>query len=257
MTNPRLNAPEKASHVKVDKIVRGAIADQGYTTLHNYVPFLHFLFDGLRRWYSDGRFVDVKQKRLKMSSRKSVPFPDDMIGWNKIGIRIGNQILVINRDDTLSKIKEDHEGSEAFNQQSTLVVPSDYFYYSNIYTSEGSGKVEVLRASNPHYTVNYDAREFQFSSKTSDDYIYIEYISSNFSPSTETIVPEAIEYMMKQWIYYRYVKFKAGAAARETREARLDYEDAKDDVRAEMSNLSGAGIMEAVNVHMTRNSINQ
>jgi hypothetical protein len=257
MTNPRLNAPEKATHVKVDRIVRGAIADQGYHTLHKYVLFLHFLFDGLRRWYSDGRFVDVKQKRLKMSSRKSLPFPDDMIGLSKLGIRVGNQIVRINADPTLSKIKDDHSGNTAFNQQSTLVVPSDYFYFSNIYTSEGSGKVEVLRASNPHFTINWDAREFQFSSKTSDNYVYIEYVSNNFDPSTETIVPESIEYMMKQWIYYRYVKFKHGAAARETRAALLDFEDAKDDVRAEMSNLSGASIMEAANIHMTRNSINQ
>lgn len=248
-------------YVKLDQIVREAIADKGYNTLHKYVPYLHFAIRGLEEWHRDGVFTDLRTTKLKVSVRRSIPFPKDMVMWNRLGVVRGNRIQTFVRDHSLSLSSDDHKKSPESDQRGLVEWDDqyDFTFYTNIYVAN-EGAISILNDSATRYfTVNYEAREFNIASgqAVSGNEVYLEYISNGFSPSTETMVNYAAKNLIREWINYSEAKFKFGSNNGETRARLMDYLDEKDEVRAALSDLTMNGILSAMDISMTRTTINQ
>ena len=246
-------------YTKLDNIIRSAIADKGYRTLHKYVPYLHWGIEGFNKWREDGSCIDLKVTKVPMTTRRTVDFPADMIGWNKIGVVSGSRILVFTADNSLSLNEADHGPSDSETAQGLIEWDDlyDFTFYTNIYTAN-EGSVSIVGHGDTHYfKPNYINKEFQFSSSLSKQEVYIEYVSSGFDPSTETLVPVQVKKLIKEYIFYRQSRFKHGANAGETRAALQDWLEELDDVRGAFSDLSYAGIIDAIDKKQTRITIDQ
>ena len=71
-------------YISLDSIIRSAIANKGASTLHMYVPYLHWAFKGLEKFQREGVYTDIKSTKDVLDDNNCLPFPEDMKMWSKI-----------------------------------------------------------------------------------------------------------------------------------------------------------------------------
>jgi len=241
-------------YTTVDQTIRAALAEKGYGTLHKYVLYLHFALDGLFRVKRDNAYQSLTYIKLKVNERHAVKWPDDMIGYTRIGLPLGNRILDFIPDNSIT-----------FNQQDNLKPPYnpnngyplvaydsdyDFFAFTNRYYSNGD---QFLRGGGQgsyitkRFRANPDAREFQLDGGTYGiTQIYLEYVSNGVKPGSETIVSMDASLALKEWIHYREARFKYGAAAGETKASEQDYLHELSQAIRSQSDLTYNGILDAI-----------
>jgi hypothetical protein len=228
----------------IDSIIRSYLADRGYNTLHRYIQFLKWGLDALKKWQVEGA-QEVKTIPLQMDSKKAVRFPDDYMGYVKLGIRLNGRIVAFVRDDSIeANCNRDPHGDE-------VNTPEYEYKFMNCYGSDGR-RSEIKGYGRNHngigyFTVNETQREFQFSSDVKTGTVYLEYISNGFNPNTETLVNTIAAESIRDYIHYCEARFnpRLGDAAAETRERKNTYLESVDGAKAALSNLSLEGILEA------------
>ncbi len=246
-------------YVPLDNIVRGAIANKGHDTLHLYVPYLHWAFQAIVKYQKEPVYTDLRYKKDFLDENNALPFPDDMIMWNKVGVIDNRRITWFVADDDLSLDTGDANTTSDVNALGLFSYDSsslDVLYLTNIYVSTAQGIVQVNFSRGNTFRVNWAARKFQFGRSMPSKQAYIEYVARAHNPSTQTLVNEIAAEYLEHFIYYREARFKFGAAHRETRAAEQDWLDEQDELRGSLSDLTAGGILSALN-QGTRKSIDQ
>lgn len=246
-------------YVTLETIVRGAIANKGHSTLHLFVPYLHWAFGAIKQYQREGVYTDIRWKKDYMDSDNRFPFPDDMLMWNKIGVINNGRMTVFVNDDGMSLDPADSNNRQDVGVRGLFSYDSDslgVLYNQNIYVSTGNGVVQVNFARSNTFRVNWVDRKFQFKLPIGDNKIYIEYIATAHNPSTQTLVNELALEFIEYFIYYREARFKFGASHRETIASEKEWLDEMDELRGGLSDLTANGLLQAV-YQGTRKSIDQ
>lgn len=245
-------------YISLDTVVRGAIANKGHSTLHLYVPFLHWAFRGLEKFQQEGVYTDIKSTKDQLDENNCLPFPSDMKMWNKVGVVINGAVQVFVNDDTLSLDSSDHTTSSGGLPRGLFSYDSDSLnslYTTNVYVATDKGVVLVSNGQQNSFKVNWRAKKFQFKRPVSGK-VYLEYVTTVHDPSTATMINEIAQEYIENFIYYREARFKHGSSHRETKASEQEWLQSQDELRANLSDITGTGIMKAMNM-ATRGTIDQ
>lgn len=248
-------------YITLDSIVRSAIASKGHSTLHLYVPFLHWSFEGIKKYQETGNFLEVKSTKEALDENNAIPIPKDMLMWNKVGIVIGGKVQTFVNKDSLSLQPSDHNNSDQNTPVGLYAYNygryNDLLYTTNIYVSTESGVVAVGLGNTNSFKVNWRSGVIQLDRTLGQDAeIYLEYVANAHDPSTQTMINELAKEFIEEYIFYREARFKFGSSHRETKSAERDWLNAEDDLAASTSDLTAAGLYRAVN-NNTRRTIDQ
>lgn len=247
-------------YIPLDSIVRSAIANKGHTTMHLYVPFLHWSFQALKKFQAEGYYTNIKSVKENLDENNCIPIPPDMLMWNKIGLVTNGVVYTFVNDDALSLIPGDH------NKQDEQGVPRglfsydsdalDVLYTTNIYVATSNGVVRVGAGNNNSFKFNWEANKIQVKGSLGGREVYLEYVAKAHDPSTETMVNEIAEDYIEQFIYWREARFRFGSSHREAKSAEGDWLNAQDELAENSSDLTGQGLLRALN-EGTRKTIDQ
>lgn len=246
-------------YIPIDRIVRSAIANKGYATLHKYVPYLHWAFKGLEKFQSEGYYPNVRVTRDNVDENNCLPFPEDMMMWNKLGIVSNGVLHVFVNNDSLSLLPSDH-GESANREEAGLFAYSSgalsVLYTTNIYVSTQDGVVTVNAGARNSFKANWEANKFQIDGAMGDQEVYLEYIAKAFNPTEQTLVNELGQEYIEDFITYREARYKFGAAHRETMAAEREWLNSEDTLAENMSDLTAKGLLRAL-TGGTRRAIDQ
>jgi len=245
-------------YVLLDNIVRSAIANKGHNTLHLYVPYLHWAFRGLEKFQREGVYTDIRYTKDFLDENNCLPFPSDMLMWNRIGMVNNGQVFVFINDQGISLDPEDQnsinsaaQGLFSYDSDST-----DVLYSTNVYVASSQGIVQVDFSRGNTFRVDWVGRKFQVSRSLGEQRVYLEYVARAFNPSTQTMVNEVITDYLEKYIYFRESRFNNGSSHRETIAAEAEWMDERDEIREAFSDLTGEGLLAAL-TKGTRKSIDQ
>ena len=177
------NVP-KQGYVKLYDIIMEALADEQRTTLHKFVWYLNYAIRGYNRLMMD---VDqmAKTKCYKLEPSKVLPYPQDMIGWIMVGVKVGDKIVAAVPDNSIFREKNDQR----------YLPRAAHFRFVNLYDQyEGFRRRDlwgVLHADNlvGRFRDNKEKKRFEFAADFRDDKVYVTYIGNCVEPDTETEVP--------------------------------------------------------------------
>ena len=246
-------------YIKLDNIIRTAIANKGHSTLHLYIPYLHWAFEAIERYQEEGYFMEVKTIKDVLSTKNTFPIPSDMVMWNKLGMVSNGRVHMFVNDDSLSLDPTDFNNSKEQQAQGLFSYDSgalDLLYTTNVYVSTESGVVVVGLGNSNSFKVNWRAGVFQIDKSIGNKKVSLEYVAKAHNPTTETLINEIVKKYIIEFIYYREARFKFGAAARETVASERDWLDAEDDLAASTSDLTANGLVQAL-TRGTRKTIDQ
>ena len=242
-------------HIALDKIVRSAIANKGYNTLHLYVPYLHWAFDALSKLEEEGAYTEVRYTKDNLDENYSIDIPEDMLMWNQIGVVINGTLQVFVNNSYMSLDEKDHKPKQNPSEGLFAYDSSDLLYSSNVYIANGNGSLISSTSPANFFRVDWSERRIHFSRPVTGK-VYIEYVAKSFSPSTQTLVNEVARRYFEAYIYYREARFKFGASHREAMASEREWINEEDELRKSFSDVTGAGILHAIN-EGTRYSIVQ
>lgn len=247
-------------YLTLDKIVRGAIANKGHSVLHLYIPYLMWAFRGLNKFQEEGVFTNLKSTSDYLDANNCLPLPEDFKMWCKVGIVSSGKVHAFINEESLSLDPADFSPKETEDAMRGLFSynssAAGLLYNSNIYVSTENGLVALSGGGKNKFKINWEAQKIQVMNPVKNTKVYLEYVSTGFDPTTETLVNElALEYI-EAFIYYREARFKHGAAHRETRALEMEWLNEQDEIGAKLSDLSADGIIHARNAS-TRHSIDQ
>ena len=96
----------------LDKIVRSALSDRGYT-MHWYLQFLTYAVNGLRELNFDV-MQNIKSVRLPVNSYKAATLPIDYVDYVRVGNEVGQYILPWSeKQDSFNRLnKFDSQGNK-------------------------------------------------------------------------------------------------------------------------------------------------
>lgn len=196
----------------IDKVVRSAIAEQGYKNLRKYLLFLHFAFDCLYKLKRDNIMIGFRYLAIPVVNRRAI-IPPTVIGMGQIGWHRGQYI------------------QPAVSGPFISLDPAASF--SGVGTCSGL-KYRIDRSVSP--------AEIVFSSDPPNGVIYVEVIDQTDTPTTETLVGAEGVLPMKSYISFRHARFKLGAASAEAQTAEKEFLDEMDEALAAQSDLTPGGI---------------
>jgi hypothetical protein len=239
----------------IDDIVRSHLANKGHNTLHGYIRYMKWALDGLKRWHRDGWFED-KLVIKRMDTKKSIAFPDDMVSWVKIGIKVGDRIVEFDHDPTIdishyckNKTKENASYNDFYNVTTTDAV-RPYWHFTDHFETLGvyyGHDVMHLHNGVGYFKANYACQEFQFSSEVNDSDIILVYKSNGFDPSDETMVNEVAAESLEAWIDYQEKRWTLGEGARETQASKMNYAQLYREAFSQFNTLSFSSIRDLLN----------
>lgn len=237
------------SYNSIDSVVRSYIADQGKNTLHGYIRYMKWAMDGLKKWHLSGAYED-KTVLLKMDRKKSVTFPSDMVVWTKVGVKLGDRVAAFVNDKTIAKHHDNGDPNNRYNPYEQWPELDYSYQFLNYYNDQGI-HLNVVGFGSGHngvgyFTPNYRAKEFQFSSEVKGSNVYVEYKSSGFNPTSETLVSEVVDKLIRDYIRYQEGRFKFGDNSSETEARRITYLREQDEVLAQLSDISYEGILDVI-----------
>jgi hypothetical protein len=232
----------------IDQTVRAAIADKGYNTMHKYVQFLHWAFDGYYKCMREGAVKNRRAMTLTPDENGVCTYPSSVLAICKAGVPVGGRILLMTPDESLSLTAE---GAQSSTMSPGGIVAVDNMFswltFTNLYFSQGPNYRPAVYDGSfaPSFRIDHASRRIIVSPAPS--IVYLEVIESAQTPGIETIIPHHAALPMKSYIHYRHSRFKLGAAASETLASEREYLDELDEAMAGLSNLTLNGILAAVN----------
>lgn len=208
--------------VKIDTIVREALKDKGYSTLHHYPAYLMYALRMLRKLDID-HSETIKTKELPVSAKKTVAYPEDYITYNKIGMKVGDRIWCFHRDTSItSHTPSKYEANPAFHERANAISSFRFYnYYPYASGSETSSYFDYIDVRGyayngiGYFTTVDNCREFQLSSEIVTDTIILEYIASSYNPDTETFVPIIAQDVFREYIHWQSSRFSSNTSLSE------------------------------------------
>ncbi len=244
----------------LDTVIRELIFSKKMNTLHRYPYYYLWAVKGLREFKIEKIIKDYKIVELTMDARKIVEYPEDMIDWNAIGVKIGDRYESFINDESLALIHDKGQNKpnepyvdQKFNQASEL-----YPYYS-YYTTAGTEIDLQYRGRGHSWTgymrMNEKKREIQFVETVDRGKIYLEYVTDAVDFTTETLIPVIATKMMEDWILYRESRYRHGENDSRTQRLKLAWEESFMEVDGRQSDITYAGLRNIVarNMSYTKN----
>ena len=237
------------SYNTLDSVVRSYIADTGRTTLHGYMRYMKWAMDGLKKWHTQNSYED-KVVLLPMDKKKAVAYPEDMVTWNYLGVKVGDRIAQFNRDKTISLHHSQSGNHKAVNTQYNPAnqwpeLASNFvnFYYEDAVNTVGFGA-----GSNGvgYFNDNNECKEFQFSSEVTSTDVILSYKSNGFNPTAETEVNEIAEGLLRDYIHWQAARFdkRYGDNSGETQMRKKEYGERYKEVRGQLMYITYEGILD-------------
>ena len=237
--------------IKIDTVVREALADKGYDTPHLYARFLLYALRFFREMNID-RTQDIKTVELPVSVIKTVAYPEDYIAYNKLGVKIGDRFLGFARDNTITNHHIDrYTANTPFVSEAQTLRFYNYYENPNLQGTTNGYNGTYERFGYAHNGVGYfkpnnECKEFQLSAEITSNTVLLEYIYDNFNPDTETFVTHSMRDVMRKYIHYQYSVFVNGGSLGQRREDEVDFLDALSTYDKRLSDLSFETIMDSL-----------
>jgi len=212
------------------------MANQGYVTLrsilnkilfkkgdgssHGYMRAKAHGIDCVAELYSDAA-QEVKTTKIAMTSLKTIELPKDFVALVKIGVQVGDKVRVFLRDNQIATYFDlDDCGDKTANVSASPTVDESEpsFYFANYVNNYGESKGGFFGYANGSIGEGYkiNGKTIYFNSDVDTTDVYLEYVSSGFNPSEETIVPAAFERAVEAYINWKlacYDRFRGPSSA--------------------------------------------
>lgn len=200
-------------HDTIDNIVKEFLFESGETTLHKYSRYLSYALSEARDWHFDCA-QEVKTLSLPIDAINQVDLPRDYVDWVKVGIQCGDKIKILHLNEHMAMVNQtDKCGVIPFDKCNCDAnnLPANYeqmgafplYGYSNnghtgmIY-GYGSGYL-----SKQYFQIYKDKQKIQLSADISKDLLYLEYISTGFSPCEATVINPYAKEVIKAAIDFK------------------------------------------------------
>jgi hypothetical protein len=243
--------------IKIDTIVREALADKNYSTLHNYPRYLLFALRMLRKLDIDFSET-IKTRELPISVKKTVKYPEDYIAYNKVGIKVGDRLRLMTRDNTItSHTPSKYEANSPFYKEVNSTTSYRFYNYYPYNNGTGSSFYDYVDVRGyGHNGVGYftpvdGCREFQISSEVTAKTIILEYIATNYNPDTETFVPILAQDVFREYIHWQDAMHKSNTPVSKIMSADQEFWSELGNYNMRMSDLSYSGIQDALRRNTT------
>lgn len=238
--------------VKIDTVIREALADKGYTSLHLYPKYLMYALRMLRKLNIDYS-EDIKTVKLPISKRKTVSYPDDYIAYNKIGVKIGDRMRYFTRDNTITSHTDNkYTANDAFYKEANNETNSvRFFNYFPDSGSNGSSYYDYIDIRGyAHNGIGYfttvdNCKEFQLSSEITAKEVLLEYIATNYNPDSETYVPIIAQDVFREYIHWQSEYHKPNSPYNKIKMAEEEFWREKGNYKMRLSDLSYQGLLDA------------
>lgn len=195
-------------------------ADKACTAIEDYeqklkLRFLDFGFDYLDK-LKIVNSNEVKTVLLPMNNIHFVPFPRDFIRFTKIGTIEGGKVRLFTVNDRIALHHKfecgnyiDNPPLSNPNLDSVDNIPYQFYNYTNSYGVRkpifGYG---LGVDNNRDVRVDYENRGLQFSPNVDSQEIYLEYISSGFTPNEDTFIPVIAQRACRDYMLRQHYNFK-------------------------------------------------
>jgi hypothetical protein len=233
--------------VKIDTIVREALFDKGYSSLHHYPRYLGFALRMLRKLDID-HSENIVTKELPVSKKKTVAYPEDYI------MKVGDRIWCFERDTSItSHTPSKYEANPAFYERANAISSFRFYnYYPYASGSETSSYFDYIDVRGyayngiGYFTTVDNCREFQLSSEIKTDTIILEYIASSYNPSTETFVPIIAQDVFREYIHWQSSRFSSNTSLSEVMANDREFWAELGNYKMRLSDLSYEGLQGAM-----------
>lgn len=245
--------------IKLDTIVREALADKGYTSLHMYPKYLMYALRMLRKINIDYS-EDIKTVKLPISKRKTVSYPEDYIAYNKVAVKVGDRLWCMTRDNTITSHTESkYDANTPFYKEARSETDSIRFHNYYPYSGSGYGSSYYDYIDYRGYAYNGvgyftpvdKCREFQISSEVTAKEIILEYIATNFNPDSETYVPIIAQDLFREYIHWQSAYHKPNTQISKIKMAEEEFWREKGNYKMRLSDLSYDGLLDAMRRNAT------
>jgi hypothetical protein len=199
------------SYSTIDEIVREFMMEAGETTLHKYQRYLSYALAEASHWHFDAA-QEVKTVRLKMNDIKQAALPADYVDFVKVGIQCGDIIKTLHLNPHMVLANNEGDcGPIAFDDCdcSCNGLPSGFdsnafggYVYNNFggETLYGYGSGYLSRM---YFQIYKDKQAIQFSSDVMTTPVYMEYISTGFSPCSKSVINAYAKELIKGAIDFK------------------------------------------------------
>jgi hypothetical protein len=200
----------------------------------------------------------IKTKEIRVSKRKTVPYPEDYIAYNKIGVKVGDRMWVLTRDNSITThTPSKYEANKPFYQEARNITSYrfyNYYPYNNGVNGSYHDYVDVRGYG--HNGVGYftdvdSCREFQLSSDFTGSTVMLEYIATNFNPDTETFVPVLAQDAFREYIHWQESRFSPNVPLSQVMADDREFWSELGRYNMRMSDLSYDGILDTLRRNTT------
>lgn len=222
-------------YIKIDTIIRSLLAEDGYNTLHYYLPYLQIALNGEKEWRTDYG-VEIKTKKLSVKDFRA-SFPSDMAAWSAVGVNVGDRMVTFLPDNTIT-LNSDCEEATFF--QSIPKAKANY-YFNNYDGADDLLHGKLIASRFPGFVrVDYAGGQFIFSEEGSVKDVYLEYIpDESCGPSSHTYVHNVAEELIKTYVRWQLAcrNRKFGPESARAQALQNHFLIEKDNVMARISDL--------------------
>lgn len=209
-------------YATVNSIVMGALADIGESGTHYYDRFLHWALECLQDFQMDSAQETITRV-LVMNDLKQVDLPADFIDYIKIGIQCGDRIKTFSVAENINMIlpTDSCNNPVAFEScdcgVNDLPIALDVggYYFFNTFNMYGENLGAIYGHGGGYnrrgyFKINRQDWVIQFTSEVNNTNIYLEYVSTGFDPTEQTVVNQYAKKLIKQYIHWKRACYKSG-----------------------------------------------
>lgn len=238
-------------HTDLRNIVYSYLADKGDNQTHEFPLYFHYAIEAYREFRKDYG-TEITSRQFELPANRRLKMPNDMLLIRKVGVINGDRVQVIIPDNSIALDEiTPYKANSSYNPP---YIPF-YNYFdtrSGVHTNL-SIKTTPLNNGVGFFTVDYCERTIIFTSAILDT-VYIEYVSTGYSPTTRTQVPEECFDYIKASIAYREAKYNGtlGESSAETQYRKQFMIEELMKIKERRSDLSVANIIHAVNKYTSK-----
>jgi hypothetical protein len=210
--------------VSLREIINKVLFEKDQGGMHKFLLFKNYGIDLLRKLHT-GVLREVKTTKIEMSALKTIELPTDCAAIVKVGVQVGDKVRVFLRDHQIALMfDKDDCGNEVANSPATPTTSDDDefrypFYFANYINDYGEHKGGFYGYGSgvSHEAYEINGRTIYFNSDIETTNVYLEYVSTGFNPTEETLVPVIFTNAIKTYIKWQYAADKVGPNSSEAR----------------------------------------
>ena len=238
-------------YMTLGEIVRSLLADEGRNTMHRFLPYLHYGISGVKDWNQDVCY-EVKTKKLKLDAKLCVDYPDDYLNWVCVGAKVGDRLVAFFPDNTITSHQDrPNVPNEPFYKEWHKKAYPEYTFFNYIEDDLLTAHIAGLRYPGYFKELRH-CQQFQFSSDITEEYIYLEYISTGFEAGAKTLVSAQVEDVVKNYIRWKYASNKYGQESARAQICKREYLEEVDEVAKRNTPFNYKTLNEAIRRHFTQ-----